>query len=70
MGGSTQKVKTFVTLPMPSEDLFNSFISDDLRMKFAFKETSMYWKHQECKAGNSERGFAWRTAELFLSEPC
>ena len=27
----------------------------------------MYWKHQECKAGNSERGFAWRTAELYLN---
>lgn len=27
----------------------------------------MYWKLQECKAGSSERGFAWRTAELYLN---
>lgn len=67
VGGSTNKVKISATLLMPSEDLFNSFTSDDLRKKFAFKETSMYWKLQECKAGSSERGFAWRTAELYLN---
>ena len=49
VGGSNgKKVKISATLLMPSEDLINSFTSDDLRKKFAFKETSMYWKLQEC----------------------
>lgn len=66
-GSNASKVSISATLLMPSDNLLNSFTSDDLRMKFAFKSSSMYWKQQECKAGSSERGFAWRTAELYLN---
>ncbi len=61
------KVAISASLIRPSDDLLNLFGTDDLRLKFAFKSSTMYWRQQECKAGNSERGFAWRTSELYLN---
>ncbi len=66
-GTNSTKVVVSATLLCPSDDLLNLFSSDDLRMKFAFKSSTMYWRQQECKAGGSERGYAWRTAELYLN---
>lgn len=66
-GSNSVKVAVSASLLNPSAELLSLFSSDDLRMKFAFKASTMYWKQQECKAGSSERGFAWRTAELYLN---
>lgn len=66
-GNNSPKVAVSASLVCPSDELLDMFGSDDLRLKFAFKASTMYWRQQECKVGSSQRGFAWRTSELYLN---
>lgn len=68
VGGSNTKVGTSATLIQVSDDLLAMYSSDDLRLEYAFKKVSWgYWGCQEIKVGTSERGYSWRTSELYLN---
>lgn len=68
VGGNNSKVAIAGTLLCVSDDIISQFAVDDLRKNFMLKTTPyMYYPYMEIKAGTSERGFAWRTAELYLN---
>ncbi len=68
VGGTNVKVAVAGTLLCVSDDVISQYTSDDLRLKFAYKATPyMFYPYMEVKAGNSERGYAWRTSELYLN---
>ncbi len=68
VGGTNTSIQIAGTLLCVSDDILEQFEDGDLRKSFMFKATPyMYYPYQEIKKGNSERGYAWRTAELYLN---
>ena len=68
VGGASGKISIAGSLLCVSDDIIDQFSSDDLRKNFMLKPTPyMYYPYTEIKSGTSERGYAWRTAELYLN---
>lgn len=67
IGGNSTKIQTAASLIMVSDDLYEQFTADDKRLSSYLITSFMYDTHRDGKQGISERGFAWRTAELYLN---
>lgn len=67
-GGTNTKVAIAGSLLCVSDSIIKCFKSNDLRKEFMLKATPyMFYPYMEIKAGTSERGYAWRTSELYLN---